>query len=110
VRAVVSTVLQQAGYTVLEANGGRAAIERIAAHDGPIHLLITDVVMPEMGGRQLVEHLAVVRPGMKVLYLSGHTDDALIRHGVLEADVAFLQKPFKIRALTTKVREVLTAS
>jgi two-component system, cell cycle sensor histidine kinase and response regulator CckA len=110
VRAVVSTVLQQAGYTVLEANGGRAAIDRLASHDGPIHLLITDVVMPEMGGRQLVEHLVVARPGMKVLYLSGHTDDALIRHGVLEADVAFLQKPFKIKALTSKVREVLTAS
>jgi two-component system cell cycle sensor histidine kinase/response regulator CckA len=108
VRTVVSTVLQQAGYTVLEASGGRAAIDIAAAHAEPIHLLITDVVMPEMGGRKLVEHLMAARPGLKVLYLSGHTDDALIRHGVLEAEVAFLQKPFKIRALTTKVREVLT--
>jgi two-component system, cell cycle sensor histidine kinase and response regulator CckA len=110
VRGVVSTVLEHAGYTVLEANGGRAAIDLVGSYDGPIHLLITDVVMPEMGGRQLVEHLATVRPDVKVLYLSGHTDDALIRHGILEADVAFLQKPFKIKALTTKVREVLGAA
>jgi two-component system, cell cycle sensor histidine kinase and response regulator CckA len=109
VRTIVSTVLQQAGYKVLEASGGRAAIDMASAHAEPIHLLITDVVMPEMGGRKLVEHLLAARPGLKVLYLSGHTDDALVRHGVLTADVAFLQKPFKIRALTTKVREVLAA-
>jgi PAS domain S-box-containing protein len=108
VRTVVATVLQQAGYTVLEANGGRAAIDIVTANPESIDLLITDVVMPEMGGRKLVEHLATMRPGLRVLYLSGHTDDALIRHGVLEADVAFLQKPFKIAALTTKVREVLS--
>jgi two-component system, cell cycle sensor histidine kinase and response regulator CckA len=107
VRSIVSTILQQSGYTVLEADGGRAAIELVRAHAEPIDLLITDVVMPEMGGRQLVEHLTAARPQMKVLYLSGHTDDALLRHGVLEADVAFLQKPFKIRALMDKVREVL---
>jgi two-component system, cell cycle sensor histidine kinase and response regulator CckA len=109
VRTVVSTVLEQAGYTVLEASGARAAIDIVAAHSEPIHLLITDVVMPEIGGRELVERLAAVRPGLKVLYLSGHTDDVLIRRGVLDADVAFLQKPFKIAALTTKVREVLSA-
>jgi nitrogen-specific signal transduction histidine kinase/ActR/RegA family two-component response regulator len=107
VRTVLCTVLEQAGYTVLEANGGRAAIDKATAHSEPIHLLITDVVMPEMGGRQLAEHLMGVRPGLKVLYLSGHTDDALLRHGVLEAEVAFLQKPFRIATLMAKVREVL---
>jgi DNA-binding NtrC family response regulator len=107
VRSIVSMVLQQAGYTVLEASGGHAALEQAAAHAQRIHLLITDVVMPGMGGHELVQRLLEVRPGLKVLYLSGHTDDALIRRGVMEADVAFLQKPFKISALTSKVREVL---
>jgi two-component system cell cycle sensor histidine kinase/response regulator CckA len=107
VRSIVSMVLQQAGYTVLESSSGEAAIEEAEAHAERIHLLITDVVMPGMGGHELVRRLLAVRPGLKVLYLSGHTDDALIRRGVLEADVAFLHKPFKIAALTTKVREVL---
>lgn len=109
VRSIILRVLRNAGYTVLDASGGREAIRIAAAHAGPIHLLITDVIMPEMGGRQLVEHLIAVRPSLKVLYLSGHTDDAVIRHGVLEADVAFLQKPFTIEALTNKVRELLAA-
>ena len=65
--------------------------------------------MPEMGGRQLVEHLARLRPELKVLYLSGYTDDAVVRHGVLQSDVAFLQKPFTMAALTNKVRQVLDA-
>jgi CheY-like chemotaxis protein len=109
VRSIVRVVLQRAGYTVLEANRGREALRVAAAHPGPIHLLITDVVMPEMGGRQVVAHLTATRPGLKVLYLSGHTDDAVVRHGVSEAKMAFLQKPFTIEALMNKIREVLAA-
>lgn len=110
VRSIARVVLQRAGYTVREASRGHEAIRVAAEHDGPIHLLITDVVMPGMGGRQLVEHLTAARPGLKVLYLSGHMNDAVVRHGVLEAEVAFLQKPFTIDALTRKVREVLDAA
>jgi CheY-like chemotaxis protein len=110
VRSMVRVVLQQAGYTVLEASRGTEAIRLAGAHPGPVHLLITDVVMPEMGGRQLVERLVPLRPDIKVLYLSGYTDDAVVRHGVLQADVAFLQKPFTMAALTNKVRQVLDAA
>jgi CheY-like chemotaxis protein len=110
VRAMVRVVLKQAGYTVLEASRGNEAVRLAGDHPGPVHLLITDVVMPEMGGRELVERLALKRPDLKVLYLSGYTDDAVVRHGVLQAEVAFLQKPFTIAALTNKLREVLDYS
>jgi len=109
VRSMVQLVLRQAGYTVLQASRGSGALRLAGEHVGPIHLLITDVVMPEMGGRELVERLARQRPDIKVLYLSGYTDDAVVRHGVLQAEVAFLQKPFTMAALTNKVREVLDA-
>ncbi|MDB5311612.1 MAG: Histidine kinase [Gemmataceae bacterium] len=109
-RSMVRVVLQQVGYTVLEASRGTIAIRLAGEHPGPVHLLITDVVMPEMGGRQLVERLARLRPDIKVLYLSGYTDDAVVRHGVLQADVAFLQKPFTMAALTNRVREVLDST
>jgi CheY-like chemotaxis protein len=109
VRSIIRLVLRQAGYTILEASRGTEAVRLAEQHSGPVHLLITDVVMPEMGGRQLVEHLARLRPNLKVLYLSGYTDDAVVRHGILQADVAFLQKPFTMAALTNKVRHVLDA-
>jgi two-component system, cell cycle sensor histidine kinase and response regulator CckA len=109
VRSMVRSVLQMAGYTVLDAGGGTDALRLAGEHPGPIYLLITDVVMPEMGGRELVERLAQLRPDIRVLYLSGYTDDAVVRHGVLQAEVAFLQKPFTMAALTNKVREVLGA-
>jgi two-component system cell cycle sensor histidine kinase/response regulator CckA len=107
VRSIVRSVLQQAGYVVLDASRGAEALRLAGEHPGPVHLLITDVVMPEMAGRELVERLAPLRPGLKVLYLSGYTDDAVVRHGVLQADVAFLQKPFTMAALANKVRQVL---
>jgi two-component system cell cycle sensor histidine kinase/response regulator CckA len=109
VRTLARLALTSAGYAVLEAGRPEEAVEIARTHQGPIQLLVTDVVMPGMGGRQLAEQVATLRPGVKVLYLSGYTPDAVVRHGVLQADVAFLQKPFSIRALTRKVRDVLDA-
>ncbi len=100
-------VLRSYGYTVLEAARGHEAIRISAQHQGPIHLLISDVVMPELGGPQLALRIASLRPGIKTLFLSGYTDDTVVRHGVLHAEVAFLQKPFSPTMLAQKVREVL---
>jgi len=107
VRAVTRQVLERQGYTVLEAANGAAALQTAAGHPGPIHLLLTDVVMPVLSGRQLADQLAKVRPDAKVLYASGYTDDAVVRHGVLEAGISYLQKPFTADSLARKVREVL---
>jgi two-component system, cell cycle sensor histidine kinase and response regulator CckA len=92
---------------VLEAGTGRAALELAAGHSGPIDLLLTDVIMPGMSGRELAAALRTSRPGASALYMSGYTDDAIIHHGVLEPGLAFLQKPFPLEALARKVREVL---
>jgi two-component system cell cycle sensor histidine kinase/response regulator CckA len=107
VRAFTRLALQMHGYKVLEASRGDEAVRLCEKHQGPIHLLVTDVVMPEMGGREVAQRLGTLKPGIKVLYLSGYTDDAVVRHGVLEAEAAFLQKPFTSVALATKVGEVL---
>jgi two-component system cell cycle sensor histidine kinase/response regulator CckA len=107
VRVMVATILRRQGYTVLEARDAMAAIHHAGHHGGAIHLLLTDVVMPDIGGRSLAEQIGALRPGLRVLYVSGYTDDAVVRHGVLEADVAFLQKPITPDALARKVREVL---
>ena len=107
VRALSRAALLAAGYTVLEAANGREAVAICERHPEPIHLLVSDVVMPEMSGRQVAERLQALRPNTPVLFLSGYTPDAVVRHGVLEAEVAFLQKPFTVAALTRKVREVL---
>lgn len=106
-RAFARQVLQSAGYTVLEAGNGPEALALVEEYHGHIHLLVTDVVMPQMSGRQLAERLLATRFGLKVLYISGYTDDAVVRHGVLQAEVSFLQKPFSPAALTAKVRAVL---
>ncbi len=107
VRAVARQVLERQGYAVLEAPNGNAALAIAGAHDGPIHLLLTDVVMPGLSGRQLADQLTRLRPNTHVLYASGYTDDAVVRHGVLEAGIAYLQKPFTAASLARKVREAL---
>jgi CheY-like chemotaxis protein len=107
VRTLARLVLQQHGYAVLEARDGVEAAQICQRHPGTIHLLVTDVIMPRMSGRQVASHLAPMRPSMKVLYLSGYTDDAIVHHGVLDPDTPFLQKPFTTDALLRKVREVL---
>ena len=106
-RALIWRILQDAGYTVLEAANGDEALRVAAGYLGTIHLLVTDVVMPGLGGRGAAERLTELHPGMGVLYLSGYTDDAVVRHGVLHDKVNFIQKPFTLAALAWKVREVL---
>jgi PAS domain S-box-containing protein len=107
VRALARLALLASGYDVLEARDGEAALAVSRGHDGPIHLLLTDVVMPKLGGRQLADALTGERPGVRVLFLSGYTGDAIVRHGVLESGTEFLQKPFTPLALARKVRDVL---
>lgn len=107
VRAVARLVLDRLGYTVLEAPNGEAALHLATKHRGPIHLLLTDVIMPELGGRQLAERLTALRPELRVLYVSGYTDDAVVRHGVLQPGIAYLPKPFTPEVLARKVRELL---
>jgi PAS domain S-box-containing protein len=107
VRELVTEYLTARGYQVLEASDGMQALEMASAHGGKIQLLITDVVMPKLSGRELAARLATTRPDLKVLYISGYTDDSIFRHGVLQGGMAFLQKPFNLKALATKIREVL---
>jgi two-component system, cell cycle sensor histidine kinase and response regulator CckA len=104
---VTQRSLQDAGYAVLGAKSPADAVLIAASHSGPIHLMVTDVVMPGMSGPELVKQLSAIRPEMKVLYVSGYTDDTIVRHGVLEPGLAFLQKPFSPKTLTCKVRDVL---
>ena len=110
VRDMTTLSLRTYGYNVLESCHGEEAIQVCAQYHGAIHMIVTDVVMPRMGGRQVVEALRPNYPSMKILYQSGYTDDAVVRHGVLEAETAFLQKPFTPVALASKVREVLDAT
>jgi two-component system cell cycle sensor histidine kinase/response regulator CckA len=109
VRAVVRESLRRQGYAVLEAPNAEAALEISAGFGGHIELLLTDVVMPGLSGRALADRLVVERPDTKVLYMSGYTDDAIVRHGVLEPGLNYLQKPFTPDVLTHRVREVLNA-
>jgi len=108
-RALVRGLLEANGYTVLEARNGEDALSVCEQHKGPIHLLLTDVVMPQMSGPELVEHLAPFHREMRVIYMSGYTDDAIVHHGVLGAGKTYLQKPFTPEALARKLREVLDA-
>jgi PAS domain S-box-containing protein len=107
VRSVAREVLQMVGYTVLEAATGEEALQRVDQHSSTIHLLLTDVVMPGMSGRELAERLIVEYPALEVLYLSGYTDEAIAHHGLLRAGIELLHKPFTPDALARRVREVL---
>ncbi|PWB67416.1 MAG: hypothetical protein C3F14_02245 [Deltaproteobacteria bacterium] len=109
VRLLVRNILEGNGYTVLEASDGEEAISIGGGHAAPIHLILTDVVMPKMCGREAAETLAPRLPGVKVLYMSGYTDEAIVRHGVLETGIPFLEKPFTPVSLLRKVRQVLDA-
>lgn len=107
VRVLARDVLRKNGYTVLEARDGADAMGVAVSHRGPIHLMITDVVMPNMGGQEVAVSLAPLLGKMKVLFMSGYTDDAIVLHGILRPGAQFLQKPFRLDAFLRKVREVL---
>ena len=107
VRTLAKTILQTQGYTVLDAAQGKDAFLLSGQHEGLIHLMVTDMVMPEMSGPEVAERLKPLRPNMKVLFMSGFTDKAIVHNGELDPGMAFLQKPFTPQTLTCKVREVL---
>jgi two-component system, cell cycle sensor histidine kinase and response regulator CckA len=107
VRQLASDYLQANGYEVVEAPDGHTALELAAMHRGPIHVLMTDVVMPGISGRELAQRIAKIRPEIKVLYMSGYTDQSVVRHGILESDAVLLQKPFTMANLAAKLREIL---
>jgi two-component system, cell cycle sensor histidine kinase and response regulator CckA len=110
VRQASRQFLTRSGYNVLEATDGEDAIRASREHRGPIHLMITDVVMPRMGGPRLAERLAEERPDMKVLFVSGYAENTVLQHGKIDVTTRFLQKPFSLKALARKAREVLEAS
>jgi signal transduction histidine kinase len=109
VRVMLRTVLQKHGYRVLEAPNGREALELCETARHPIDLVLTDVVMPQMGGWEFASKLEALRPGLKVLFMSGYTDGAIVHDGVLDPGIAFVQKPVAPNVLVEKVRELLTA-
>jgi CheY-like chemotaxis protein len=107
IRQMACEVLSECGYKLLVAANGVEALRILKEESAAIDLILTDVVMPEMNGRELAEHVAVARPAAKVLYMSGYTNDAIVRHGVLDSGTWFVQKPFSPDALARKIREVL---
>jgi two-component system, cell cycle sensor histidine kinase and response regulator CckA len=107
VRRLALRMLEQNGYVVLAARAGDEALELCRKHSGQIHLLLTDVVMPGMSGPALAEIMKRERPGMKVLYMSGYTDDEILNHGIRDHQMEFLQKPFGAEVLAMKIRQVL---
>jgi len=110
VRELLRDTLERHGYRVLAAGSGEQAMERATSYHGPIHLLVSDVVMPGIGGPELASRLEPLHPELRVLHISGYADDAILRHGVSEGTTAFLQKPFTPEALVRKMREVLDAA
>ncbi|HZD54701.1 MAG TPA: ATP-binding protein, partial [Candidatus Aquicultoraceae bacterium] len=110
VRELARTILVEKGYRILEARNGREAVGIALRHEGPIHMLVTDVVMPQMSGRELARRMERIRPGIRVLYMSGYTENAIVHHGVLDSGTAFVQKPFRIETFLRTVREELDRS
>jgi len=100
--------LDDLGYKVLQAQNGQEALLRARCHDGPIHLLLTDVVLPGTNGREVFKSLVSERPHMKVIYMSGHTEKHVVHRGVLDAGMVFLEKPFTSEHLALKIRQVLS--
>ena len=107
VRTLARKVMESKGFRVLEAIQGEQALKILKEHAGPIHLLLTDVVLPGMGGRELAGHIEALHPEMRVLFMSGYTDEAIVSHGVLQSGIAFIPKPFTPDALVRKVHEIL---
>jgi CheY-like chemotaxis protein len=107
IRDLSTKILSRCGYKVLVAGGGEEARRVCERHDGDIDVLLSDVVMPGMNGPMVAEMLTRLRPGVRVVFMSGYTDDAIVRHGVMEHDVPFLQKPFTPERLANKIAEVL---
>ena len=107
IRLLAREILEANGYVVLEAGDGATALDRYARHEGPIHLVLTDVVMPAISGPDLARRVKAVRPDVKILYISGYTAEKLDHHGVFGGEVALLEKPFTPATLMAKIREVL---
>ena len=106
-RRLARDVLEMNGYTVIDAPNGNAALEAYSQHKGRIHLILTDLVMPGMSGRELAEHTTRLDPRSKVVYMSGYTDDTVVLHAAFEDGIEFIQKPFSPDSLAEKIREVL---
>jgi DNA-binding NtrC family response regulator len=107
VRKVTARILKMQGYRILEASNEDDAFSIGDQHDGPIHLIVTDIVMPKMHGPELAKHLSSSYPEMKVIYMSGHVENVISHHGILEKGMEYIQKPFTINGLVRKAREVL---
>jgi PAS domain S-box-containing protein len=107
VRELTATILKREGYRVIAAESGEQALERLKEHEGAVALLITDVIMGGMNGRELAEAVQAVSPGTRVLFMSGYTDDTIAEHGVINPGIMFLHKPFSVKVLLAKVREAL---
>ena len=110
VRRLTKRILEDHGYTVLDAPSGQEAIDIVDTHPGNINLLLTDVVMPEMGGKELADRLSEELIGLKVLFMSGYPTDTIAQHGILDEDVPLLHKPFTSEKLLTRIDEILTPS
>jgi two-component system, cell cycle sensor histidine kinase and response regulator CckA len=107
VRELLCTILQKQGYTVISTDGAQGCFKAIEKHKGPIHLLLTDVVMPGINGRQIYEHLSLILPDLKVIFISGHAREVFAEHGILMQGIHFIPKPFTVKSLSEKVRAVL---